>query len=109
MAAILERPSSFTASFGGASSRFVIESNVPVPPRAGGPGREPIYPFAHMRVGDSFEVSLREYGGRRNATVENIMTTLNNCSKGYAKRHNPKAQFTVRKTGDTSARIWRTA
>jgi hypothetical protein len=111
MATVLERYSSYTpASFGGATSKYIIESNIPLPPRKFGTnGRPTTYPFAHMRVGDSFEVNLSEYTGKHAKKIEQVMTTIGNCARGYAKRHNPTAKFTTRKMSQTAARIWRTA
>lgn len=111
MATVLERYSSYTpASFGGVASKYVIESNIPLPPRKfGANGRPQVYPFAHMRVGDSFEVSLSDYGSKRANKIEQVMSAVGNCARLYAKRHNPDAKFSVRKLSTTTMRIWRIA
>jgi len=89
---------------------FQIERGVPVPPRkrGRGGGRDPIYPFAQMRVGDSFEVYLTSQRfTRARPTISTLQSNLGNIARGYAKRHNPSARFTVRKVSDTAVRIWR--
>lgn len=74
-----------------------IDKNVPAP--TSGSGRR-TYPWAEMKVGDSFFVPGK--------TQQNLSATA--C--GWAHRHNPNAKFkTAKRTegGVTGARVWRTA
>lgn len=91
---------------------FTIERGIPIPPRTYGAGSQPVYPFAQMRVGDSFEVRTENYAGRkdgRRPIVMRIQTTLHSCARGYARTRDPGAKFTVRKIDDSTVRIWRVA
>lgn len=103
---VLDRPTA--AGFRGhtdTTPSFLIERGIPVPPSQF--VRTAIYPFAEMRVGDSFEVSQSQYSnGARSVTQ--IQTGLSALSRSYAKIHAPNAKFATRKTGDTTVRIWRT-
>lgn len=93
------------------STQFVIQSNIPLPPRTYGPGASAKYPFAAMRVGDSFAVSIADYNsrGKTPATVDRVQGTLMNCAYTYARSHDRRAKFSTRKISDTTVRIWRVA
>ncbi len=94
-------------------SRFQIESNVPLLASKTGRtgGRDYVYPFADMRVGDSFEVPLSQFAGRSTSKpkLETVQSTLGNCARGYAKRHNRKAKFVTRQIDGVAVRVWRVA
>lgn len=62
-----------------------VESNIPVPSK---------FPFAGMRVGDSFAVP-----------PDKKRTTVNVAAMRYGKKHGMK--FTVRLMPDRSLRCWR--
>lgn len=108
MATVLERPDTYAAPTARSFGEFTIERGIPVPPRQAGAGAGARYPFALMAVGDSFEVPLSAYRSKA-PTLNKLATTLSNCASGYAKRHNRNAKFAVRKTGEQTIRIWRTA
>jgi hypothetical protein len=103
MLSVLERPRSVAANTYG----FVVESGIPMPPRTYGFGFAR-YPFALMNVGDSFEVPLSSSRSKR-PSIAKLQSNLHNCAGGYAKAHNPAAKFSIRKTSDTTLRVWRIA
>ena len=65
-----------------------IEKNVPLAPRRRGKqgGRPRLYNFAHMGVGDSFNVLV----GDRYAP--NVRSTVQSCAYQFRKRHAPVAK-----------------
>lgn len=73
-----------------------IEKNVPMPADRRG-GRERIYPFPHMEVGDSFVVH------------ESKKRSVHAAAITWAKRENNAAKFCVRSLSAKDARIWRIA
>ena len=76
---------------------FIVEKGIPIPPRKCGTGRPALYPFAEMKVGDSFAIeSARKRQGRMCAIASD-----------YGKRHGMR--FTVRAIGDGMLRVWRIA
>lgn len=76
-------------------TKFVIESGVPVPPRASGAG-ESKYPFNDMKVGDSFFAPACS------------SQALSNATRAYKMTHAPGSKWTTRKEGD-GVRVWRIA
>jgi len=87
--------------------RFIIQSGIPVPERGRNfTGRPAIYPFAQMRVGDSFEVRLSDYTGKRK-TINAMQNVLSNCARKYALDHRPGAKFVTRQIGGAAVRVWR--
>ena len=71
-----------------------IEKNIPIPDVHRGRGRQPIYPFAQMDVGDSFAAPVAKWN------------TIRTVSGQWAKRLG--RQFVTRRDGD-SIRVWRVA
>jgi len=68
---------------------YTIEHDVPMPaPKA-------VYPFAVMKMGDSFALSQEKLNNVRNA------------AQAYGKRHDQKFRF--RQVGTEVWRCWRTA
>lgn len=75
---------------------YVIDKTVPMPILAKrGPGRTPLYPFALMEIGDSFEAIGGNAEKARYAVVK-------------WKARFPGWQYTAQKTPN-GLRIWRTA
>lgn len=72
---------------------FKIDKNIPVP--VGGSGTSTIYPFAKMKVGDSFLVSNADRG-------------LHNRARAAASQHGRryKMKFITRMM-DNGLRVWR--
>lgn len=71
---------------------FAIDKNVPMP--APKRGRRSKYPFAQMRVGDSFSFDLK------------LRNTVSAAASAYASNNGVK--FAMRSEGG-NARIWRVA
>jgi hypothetical protein len=71
-----------------------IEKKIPIPSRR--QGRNNLYPFASMKVGDSFEVKV------------NDRTSLGNAARQWAAREKNGFKFTTSAMGD-KIRIWRIA
>lgn len=67
---------------------------------------KPIYPFAQMEVGDSFDAP-RDMGRRQGRDARQAV--LLSRAYDYTKKHNPKARFTVRLIDDQTVRVWRIA
>ena len=79
-----------------------IEKNVPVPSGAGR-GRNPLYPFTDMEIGDSFALPLVAEAGGSTAT-----NRVNQAASQHSRRHG--AKFTVRTLRDEGiVRCWRVA
>jgi hypothetical protein len=75
-------------------SAYQIEAGVPVP----APMRHYTqYPFAEMKVGDSFMAPLR------------LLKSISSASVNWRKRTSCKAKFTARKISDKQCRCWRIA
>jgi hypothetical protein len=72
-------------------NKFKIEKKVPLPELRG--GGECKYPFADMKVGDSF------------ACNRAVLERARVAASTYGKRNNMK--FTARRTSGDDARIWR--
>jgi hypothetical protein len=70
-----------------------IESSIPIP-KISKKGRQKLYPFEEMNVGDSFYME--------NRTASQLSSGANNWAKAY----NPSAKF-VAKNEKKGARIWR--
>jgi hypothetical protein len=74
-------------------SAYTIEKGIPLPPSANGPGRVGKYPFAQMRVGDSFVCDKPQ---------TNLGATLAYSAKKLG------IKFATRKIDAGTTRIWRT-
>lgn len=85
---------------------FEIIKNAELPPNRGRYSAS-AYPFAEMGVGDGFDAP-RDMGKRQNGTDarQNIISC---CARGWAKRHNPNARFTVRLIDENTVRCVRIA
>lgn len=75
------------------NDQFKIESNIPIPGKL-----HAKYPFASMKVGDSFYAAGCLKPARR--------SSLSSCCVAFAKRN--KVKFTTRREGD-GVRVWRVA
>jgi len=89
---------------------FQIEKNIPAPlgrgqARRAQAGRNGIYPFESMEVGDSFvaprDMGMHKYGGcaRQNSILAS--------ARGWAKRHAPETRFSVYIIDKSTVRCWR--
>lgn len=83
---------------------FEIDKDIPVAPRNA--TKPATYPFAQMEVGDSFAAprDLGLYG-----KIDKRQNIIGASARGYARRHNPSAQFTVRLIDENTVRCWRIA
>lgn len=72
---------------------ITIESNIPLPTRAGKP-RAPKYPIADLQVGQSFYVGISRAA---------LYTHALKVAKATGRK------FVVREEGEEGARIWRKA
>ena len=78
---------------------YRIESNIPPPVRK--KGRDPKYPFADMKPGDSFAVDVGREGPRA------VVNRLNAAAHGWRRRNAPEARFIVETSEDRKkVRIW---
>jgi hypothetical protein len=75
---------------------FILETDVPLPKRAGGGRTGSKYPFAQMEVGHSFVVS----DGVKIGTVRSAIGA-------FSKRYSDAGKFAVRQVED-GVRVWRT-
>lgn len=80
---------------------FILQKNVPVigTYRALGPHLR--YPFSEMQIGESFEIKTTKADARRR------VSNLSAACASYVKSRNKAAKFTVRRTSETSVRVWR--
>lgn len=81
------------------NSNFKIESDVPMPSRAG--INEPSFPFEEMRVGDSFAVPLHEHPHK-------IINKVRHAARHFKLRKGNGLDFATRVSA-TEIRIWRIA
>jgi hypothetical protein len=81
---------------------ITIESGVPMPDPS--PGRKTKYPFARMKVGDSFVVRLAdtEHVKVKQGTLRSAATT---AAKAHGHRY---ALRTLEENGNPVIRVWRT-
>lgn len=70
-----------------------IESNIPIP-KISKKGRQKVYPFDEMAVGDSFYIE------------DKSTSQLSSVAYNWSKRYDPQAKFVV-KQENKGARIWR--
>ena len=76
---------------------FTVETDVPMP--ASPIKREPKYPFAKMRVGDSFVVADAKARGNALCAAMSFACTAAGSGTKFASRKQPDGRY----------RIWRTA
>lgn len=69
-----------------------IDKKIPIPAKRG--GRKLIYPFVNMKVGDSFEIKIKD------------RTAVGNAARQWAQREKNGYKFTTAAIGD-KVRIWR--
>jgi len=78
---------------------FKIETGVAIPPMTRG-GRETMYPFKEMAIGDSFYVPLR------GSPIKTIFRLQNSILGSARRRRYPGKQFSTRAEGE-GVRCWR--
>ena len=76
-------------------------------PSMTGRGLEPLYPFAQMEVGDSFDAP-NDMGASKGGSSKR-QSTIISSSYQYAKNHASEAKFTTRKIDENTIRCWRVA
>lgn len=80
---------------------FMIQKNIPVSGTFRSLGAHLRYPFDKMMPGESFEVKVTKTDARKK------VSNLSSACTAYVKRGNRAAKFTVRRTTDTTIRVWR--
>jgi hypothetical protein len=92
--------------------QFVIRSDIPAPEVSRHHPGKAFYPFADLKVGDSFDVppgTVRTRAGAA-ADARRSQNTLSGCGRTFSRLHNPTARFTVRIADERGTiRIWRVA
>lgn len=81
---------------------IAVESGVPLPPKKS--GRPGVYPFATMKVGDSFAIPVAP--GKDPSTLTKSMV---NTASAWARRHDSAVRFSVRlreEEGKQVVRVW---
>ncbi len=86
---------------------YTISDNKPIPPMTHKKRGKPTkYPYADMKVGNSFDVPV-EAGG----DPKRVIDRMRNTSVSWAKRNAPERRFTVRAMCEdgrnTIVRVWR--
>lgn len=81
---------------------FIIQKNIPVSGvhRALGPSFR--YPFDKMMPGESFELKSTK------TDIRKAVSRTSSAAASFVKRSNKAARFAVRRTSDTTLRVWRT-
>jgi hypothetical protein len=77
---------------------YQIETNVPIPPRRAGVGRAPKYPFATMKVGESFLVKCEPKSIEQRRVVGAMRHSQRTLARKFASRYI---------TEDSGVRVWR--
>ncbi len=80
--------------------KFKMEENIPIPNRTN--GKESIYPFIKMKIGNSFSIRLA-----KGDNSKSVYSSLHQASKTFSK-NNPDFAFTIRRD-EKVVRIWRIA
>jgi len=80
---------------------FMIQKNIPVSGTFRSLGAHLRYPFDKMLPGESFEVKVTKTDARRR------VANLSSACASFVKRSNRAAKFTVRRTNETTIRVWR--
>lgn len=80
---------------------FILQRNVPVSGTFRALGPHLRYPFNQMNVGDSFEVKTSKEEAKK------VVSRLSSACAAFVKSRNSSAKFTVRRTTDVTARVWR--
>ena len=92
--------------------RFVINSGIPIPSSRKGSGTGSIYPFAHLSIGDSFDVLVAAAKKLDGTPIKAgpLQGRLVNCARLFGGKHNPTAKFVTRNVeSGTIIRVWRVA
>lgn len=84
----------------------LLDKPMPIPPRKGGPGGKPIYPFAQMEVGGP-PFDAPSDMGRNVYGTDRRQNTVSSAARRWAKRHCPTAKFTTRTIDENTVRCWR--
>lgn len=79
---------------------YIIQKNIPIL-GVRSMGTTLRYPFHEMEAGESFEIKSNPKETRR------MVSRVSSACVSYVKRANKAAKFTVRRTSDTSIRVWR--
>lgn len=74
---------------------YQVDKSVPIPKS----GRNSVYPFATLEVGDSFFIPLEPYDEKK-------ATSIRACASTFAKRRG--VTFTCKRV-DGGLRVWRTS
>jgi len=80
---------------------FLIQKSIPVSGTYRSLGAHLRYPFSEMMPGESFELKVNKNDSRKR------VANLSSACASYVKRNNKAAKFTVRRTTDTTIRVWR--
>lgn len=80
---------------------FVIQKSIPISGTFRSLGAHLRYPFDKMMAGESFEVKVSKTDARRR------VSNLSSACSSFVKRSNKAAKFTVRRTSETTIRVWR--
>lgn len=81
---------------------FRIEKDVPMPDKVAGKGARSKYPFAQMKIGDSFLVPCT------NGRINNVQVAVVGAAANYRKKAKVTAKFSSSRQPD-GVRIWRVA
>jgi hypothetical protein len=89
---------------------FQIRKNAPKPPSHRGPGREPIYPFAQMNIGDSFVLVPKPATDTKPAEDPTLVADrVRGAAATWRKRNMSTLSFSVRvfvEDGVTVVGVW---
>lgn len=85
---------------------IIKSAEIPQNWKSGG-GSYAKYPFAQMEVGDGFDAP-RDMGKTKFGQCAR-QNSVGACARGFTKRHNPTAKFTVRMLDKNTVRCVRTA
>lgn len=83
---------------------YEIIKGAPVPRKG---NKKAVYPFSEMEIGDAFDAPRK--GPSVQGSWDKTQNIISSCARGYAKRHNPTAKFTVRILDENTVRCWRIA
>ena len=81
---------------------YQIETNVPIPPRRAGVGRAPKYPFATMKVGDSFFVQCDPKSIEQRRVVGAMRHSQRTLNLKFVSRY-----ITAQSPEESGVRVWR--
>ena len=79
---------------------YIIQKNIPIL-GVRSMGTTLRYPFHEMAAGESFEIKSNPKETRK------MVSRVSSACTAYVKRNNKAAKFTVRRTSDSTLRVWR--